>query len=61
MVKIEFDKKTCIGCGACTAVCSDNWDLKNGKAVCKNLNPKDIGCNQDAADACPVNCIKIKK
>ena len=61
MVKIEFNKSECIGCGACAAICPDNWEIKGDKAACKNLNPKELGCNQDAADGCPVNCIKVKK
>ena len=61
MAKIKFDKDACIGCGACAAVCPDNWDLDGEKAKPKTLNPKTIGCNNDAADACPVNCISVSE
>ena len=61
MVKIEFKKEDCIGCGACAAICPDNWVLKGDKASPKKIELKEIGCNQDAADGCPVECIKIKK
>ena len=61
MVKISYDKNACIGCGACAAICPDNWELKGDKAKPKTLAPKEVGCNQDAADGCPVSCIKVQK
>jgi ferredoxin len=35
--------------------------MDGGKAKPKKTDAKDIGCNKEAADACPVQCIKIKK
>lgn len=62
MIKIEIDKEKCIGCGACAAICPENWEMKDdGKASPIKTEVKDIGCNQDAADGCPVQCIKIVK
>jgi len=61
-VKIVHDREKCIDCGACVAVCPANWELaKDGRARPKKTELDDIGCNQDAADSCPVQCIKIKK
>ena len=58
--KIEFDKKTWRGCGACTQC--DNWEMGNdGKAYPIKTELKEIGCNGDAADICPVGAIKIIK
>ena len=58
--KIKYNEKECIGCGACTAVCPENWEMAdNDKAVAKNLELKEVGCNQEAADACPMECIEI--
>jgi len=59
--KIEQDRNACIGCGACTSVCPDNWEMKGDKSHPKKIQVDDIGCNQEAADVCPVQCIKIKK
>ncbi len=59
-VKITQDHDACIGCGACVAICPDNWEMKDGKAVPKETEPDDAGCNQQAADSCPVNCIKVE-
>ena len=56
--KIEFDKEKCIGCGACTQC--DNWEIGDDrKAYPIKTELKEIGCNQDAADMCPVEAIKI--
>ena len=58
--KIEFDKENCRGCGACTQC--DNWKMDdNGKAYPIKKELKEIGCNRDAADICPVGIIKIVK
>jgi ferredoxin len=61
MYKINFKKDDCVGCGACVAVCSENWDLEDGKAHPKESQVEDIGCNQEAADTCPLQCIEIVK
>jgi len=59
--KIEFHRDECIGCGACVSVCPDNWELKGDKSHPKKTELNEIGCNQEAVDVCPVQCIKIKK
>jgi ferredoxin len=50
-----------VGCGACVAVCPDNWVHQGDKPVPKKVKITEIGCNQVAADSCPVSCIKIEK
>ena len=70
--KIVYDRETCIGAAACAAVCPQHWKMvEDGKANLmgskKNKDGKfekivdDLECNQEAADACPVNAIKIEK
>lgn len=65
--KITFDRKTCIGSGACTSVCPENWELveKNGefKARPKKLeiSEEEYTSNAEAAAICPVECITIEK
>ena len=55
-----IDADACIGCGACAAAC-DNFEMNDeGKAVTKNASPEEEGCNKEAAEACPVDCIKIE-
>lgn len=60
--KIEQDHDACTGCTMCTQVCPDNWKMgDDGKASPIKKEVDDIGCNQQAADSCPVSCIKITK
>ena len=56
--KVEINEEACIGCGACTSC--DNFELgDNGKAKAKESEVDEAGCNQEAADNCPVSCIKV--
>ena len=71
MPKIIHERENCIGCGACVSICSKYWDMgDDGKSLLKNavnngkkyeIETNSIGCNQDAADSCPVHCILITK
>jgi ferredoxin len=59
--KIVQDHEACIGCGACASVC-DNWEMgDDGKSHPKKTEIDDKGCNDEAANVCPVGCIKIEK
>ena len=62
--KVVQKRAECIGCGACVASCSDNWEMaKDNKAKPKKtaIDDSEFACNKEAADACPVKCIEIKK
>lgn len=59
--KIVQDREACIGCGACASVC-DNWEMcDDGKSKPKKTLLDEKGCNEEAANVCPVACIKIEK
>lgn len=58
--KVSVDKDKCIGCGSCVALCDGNFEMKDGKAEAKKAI-SDLPCNQDAADTCPTQAIKIIK
>jgi len=62
-VKVKHDQKGCIGCGACASVCPDNWVMTEVKGQTKSkpkkTELKDVGCNQEAADSCPVGVITV--
>lgn len=72
MPKIIHQRKKCIGCGACSAVCPDFFEMseKDGLAILKNskkagddfeLETSKPGCLKEAAEVCPVKIIEIKK
>lgn len=52
---IKVDKEKCIGCGACESICSEVFELKDGKAVVKKQAK--APCVKDAIESCPVNAI----
>jgi ferredoxin len=61
MFKIIQDHEKCIGCGSCVAVC-DNWEMgDDGKAKPKKTEVEEVGCNKEAEEICPVECIKIEE
>lgn len=59
--KISVDKKKCIGCGSCNAICPKAFTMKDGKAEPINKEVETITCEKDAESACPVSAIKISK
>jgi ferredoxin len=61
-LKISQDREKCIGCGACAAICPKNWFMDDdGKSTPKKTVIEKEDCNKVAADACPVQAIKITK
>ncbi|MBU3925734.1 ferredoxin [Patescibacteria group bacterium] len=72
MAKIKQMHEGCIGCGTCAALCPKFWELKDdGKAHLKGgkfdeekkeyeLELDELECNQEAADSCPVQVIRIE-
>lgn len=69
MITIIHEREKCVGCGACAALCPSFWEMKeDGKVMLKGakgnndvfmLEIEDMGCNQLAAESCPVNCIHV--
>ncbi len=74
--KIEQHKELCIGCGACAAIDPENWIMKGDKSELiggkkstdgnaehfeKTVADDKVGGNTDAAKACPIPCIFVKK
>ena len=48
----------CIGCGACTAIAEDCFEMIDGKAKAKSCSDDDK--LKQARDACPVGAIKLE-
>lgn len=65
MTKIIIDQETCIGCGACTAVAPEIFELnEEGKAKPKktdDLNEEETTKAKEGADTCPVQAIKVEE
>jgi ferredoxin len=55
-------REMCIGCGACANICPENWEMADyGKSKPKKTDIDELDRNKEAADACPVGCIRIKE
>lgn len=55
---IKVDREKCIGCGNCSAICGDVFELKEGKAYVKKGQEKsEEECVKEAIDSCPVGAI----
>ena len=59
-MKVKVDKDTCIGCGACQAICDKVFEINDDgisevkvKEVSEDLE-QDV---KDAIDSCPVSAI----
>ena len=69
MEKFVVDKNICIGCGACTAVASDTFEIDDdglaktieGKEFASQLNEEEKNNAMDALEGCPVDAIKLEK
>ena len=58
MKNIEVDKNLCIGCGACVAICPQNFDFDEDglSTVINDTVTKEA---VEASEVCPVYAIKI--
>ena len=52
---IKVNKNTCIGCGLCVSLCSQIFEMKDGKSHVKAQ--KKLPCVKEAVDSCPVHAI----
>jgi len=61
-MKIKIDKQKCLGCGVCINLCSEVFELKDGKSKIKEKVDleKNKDCIKEAIDSCPVTAI-VKK
>jgi ferredoxin len=69
MAKIIYDRKNCIGCSACAAVCPSLFEmsedqianLKNSKETAGifEVETGDVECAKEAADLCGAKVINV--
>lgn len=69
MAKIKIEREKCIGCGSCQALCPKYFELQeDGKSHIVGANKQDFEelevekaeCADQAAQACPVQCIHVE-
>lgn len=60
-MKIEIDQDGCIGNGNCESICSEVFQVKEGKAVvlAKEISDDRRGDVLEAAEGCPVQVITV--
>lgn len=55
---VKVNKKKCIGCGSCSSICPDVFEMgDDGKAQVKKDAKKNSKCVKDALESCPVDAI----
>lgn len=62
-MEVEIMKDSCIGCGACEAICPDVFEIgEEGIAeVTKEIKEEDKELVKEAKDMCPTEAIQIKE
>ncbi len=59
-MKVQVDQDLCIGCGTCELMCSQCFQLEDGKAQVMSDNCENVDCDiQEVIDSCPVEAISI--
>lgn len=62
-MKAFVDKDICIGCGACTGICPDVFDMDNDGlaiAITDELGSDKVDLAVEAQEGCPVCAISVE-
>jgi len=60
--KAYVDPDICTGCGLCTAICPEVFEMDGDVAVARQPDYKALGVEEtarEAADSCPVSAIRL--
>jgi len=62
MAKVIDDESLCIGCGLCSEICPEVFEMgDDGQAHAAHPEKCDaLACCAEAAESCPVEAIKIE-
>ncbi len=73
-IKIIFNKKKCISCGTCAAICPNFFEMKGGSVNLKNskkikdqfeistrIDENNLLFLEQALENCPVKAISVEK
>ena len=60
--QVDIDTEECIGCESCSEICPEVFGFDNDeeKAFVIQADGGDIECAEEAALACPVDCITVE-
>ncbi len=53
---IKVDKEKCIGCGTCSSVCEEVFEMRDDNKAHVKVQ-KNIPCVKEAIESCPVDAI----
>lgn len=56
--------ENCIGCGACTAIAPEYFELNDdgyAKSKVEKVEEKDLNDVEEAAEGCPTSAIEVKE
>lgn len=62
-MKVKVNRDSCIGCGACAAICNEVFEIDDEglsitkKEVVEEDKKQEV---QDAADSCPTGAIEVE-
>ena len=62
--KVLLDKKNCIGCMTCNAICENTFKPSvDGRVFVaeEEITEIELSCTQQAVDVCPVGAIQIEE
>lgn len=60
MKKVSVNKDVCIGCGLCTTIASDVFQIGDDGLAEAMMEETDIAEVDDAAASCPVQAIEVE-
>ncbi len=63
-MKVRVNKDACIGCGACEAICPNNFKIDDdgfSEAIKEDVAKEDEDSARDAIDSCPTGAIEEEK
>ena len=60
--KIKVNQEICIGCGICTSICPDSFEINGDKAYPKKELVDNLdGGEKEAEESCPTQAISIEE
>jgi len=63
MAVVKVDEDLCTGCGVCSDMCPDVFDLEDDVAKVKmdEVDGEHLECTKEAAESCPVEAIIVEE